>query len=62
MQVRELVGVEGPGGYMKHLVERWDTPEDREAILYAARAVESEPSIIGMSGHLLAIGEPNLHP
>ena len=45
---------------MKHLVERWDTPGDREAILDAARAVESEPSIIGMSGHLLAIGEPNL--
>lgn len=60
MQVRELVGVEGPAGCMKNLVERWDTPEDREAILYAARAVESEPSIIGMSGHLLAIGEPNL--
>jgi SAM-dependent methyltransferase len=61
MRVRELVGVEGPAGCMKHLVERWDTPEGREAILYAARAVESEPSIIGMSGHLLAIGEPILH-
>ena len=62
MQVRTLVGVEGPAGCMKHLVERWDTPEDREAILYAARAVESEPSIIGMSGHLLAIGEPIVLP
>jgi SAM-dependent methyltransferase len=26
MQVRTLVGVEGPAGCMKHLVERWDTP------------------------------------
>lgn len=47
-----LLGVEGPGGY----VGDWGKPRHREAILRAARAVEREPSLLGMSAHLLAVG------
>jgi SAM-dependent methyltransferase len=46
-----LLGIEGPGGYVGDGVE----PRQREAIL-AARAVEREPSLLGMSAHLLAVG------
>lgn len=34
-----------------HLID----PVDREAILEAARAVESEPSLLGLSPHLIAM-------
>lgn len=56
LDVIELVGVEGLAGWLGHLGEKWDSEDGREVILYAARAVESEPSVLGLSGHLLAIG------
>lgn len=45
-----LFGIEGPGWL---LWERWDESRGQENILYAARAVEQEKSIIGASAHLL---------
>src|SRR5262245_37817685 len=36
------------------VLERWDA-EVRDAILFAARAVESEPSLVGASAHLLMV-------
>jgi hypothetical protein len=51
----ELVGLEGMPGWMPHLASSWDDPDRREAMLYAARAVESEPSLLGLSAHLLAV-------
>jgi len=53
--VVDLVGVEGLGGWLGYLGDRWDTVDGREVILYAAQAVESEPSLLGLSAHLLAI-------
>ena len=51
LQVEALLGVEGPG---------WLTASDvdgevPEVLLWAARAVEAEPSAVGLSAHLLAI-------
>ena len=46
-------GVEGPGWL---LVDRWDDDQGRENILRVARAVEEEPTVIGTSSHLLAVG------
>jgi ubiquinone/menaquinone biosynthesis C-methylase UbiE len=46
-----VYGVEGPGWPMR---EQWDDPRLREQILFAARATETEPSLIGFSSHLLA--------
>jgi ubiquinone/menaquinone biosynthesis C-methylase UbiE len=48
-----LHGVEGPGWLIQ---EHWSDPQRREQILFAARAVESEPSLSGLSSHLLAVG------
>ena len=45
-----LFGVEGPGWLLL------DRAESYEDILRVARAVEREPSVIGASSHLLAIG------
>jgi SAM-dependent methyltransferase len=50
----ELVGVEGLAPWLD-LDERWATDEGRETILFAARAIEAEPSLLGVSSHLLAV-------
>jgi hypothetical protein len=56
--VVELVGLEGLAGYLPQLAHRWDDPSAREAILYAARAVEREPTLLGLSPHLLCVARP----
>ncbi|MEU6064431.1 hypothetical protein ABZ864_07975 [Streptomyces sp. NPDC047082] len=38
--------------------ERLDDPDRREAVLAATRRVESEPSLLGVSGQLLTAGRP----
>jgi ubiquinone/menaquinone biosynthesis C-methylase UbiE len=47
-------GIEGPGGL---LWPRWDNPDDRTSIMRVARLLESEPSVIGASPHILAVGQ-----
>ena len=51
----ELVGIEGLAGWLPHLDDRWDDEPDREVILHATRLVEAEPSLLGLSAHLLAV-------
>jgi len=51
----EVVGVEGVAGWLDHIFDRWDDEASREAILFAARVVESEPSLLGASAHLLMV-------
>ena len=46
-----VYGVEGPGWPLR---EEWADPRRREQILFAARAVEAEPSMLGFSHHLIA--------
>jgi hypothetical protein len=41
--------------WLPQLDEHWATPEGQEAILFSARSVESEPSLIGLSAHLIAV-------
>jgi SAM-dependent methyltransferase len=55
LDVAGVFGVEGPGCLVTDLDERWLDPEQREAILDAARLVESEPSLIGASHHSLVV-------
>ena len=55
VEVLELVGVEGLAAWLPQLSERWSTPEGREAILFAARCIESDPSLLGLSAHLIAV-------
>ena len=51
----EVVGVEGVAGWFHAIFDRWDDPVQRETILFAARTIESEPSLIGASPHLLMV-------
>jgi ubiquinone/menaquinone biosynthesis C-methylase UbiE len=52
----DLLGVEGPGWLLADLEQRWADPAERERLLQAARAVEHEPTLLGLPPHLLAIG------
>ena len=40
---------------IKAYYERWKDPERREIILEVARALESEPSVVGCSAHLIVV-------
>jgi len=51
-----LLGVEGPGWLLPDLEQRWADPGERERLLGAARAIESEPTLLGIHPHLLAAG------
>jgi SAM-dependent methyltransferase len=50
-----LYNVEGPGYMVKDFETRWPDPDRREALLAAARLVETEPSTMGSASHLLVI-------
>jgi len=54
--VEALYGVEGPGWILSDLGERWTDPKRREIVLQVARALESEPSVLGCSAHLIVVG------
>jgi SAM-dependent methyltransferase len=54
LKVRALLGVEGPGGLWP---EKWEDTKQQEAILWAARAVEEEGALLGMSAHLLVVAD-----
>lgn len=51
-ELEDLFGVEGPGWLLSEL---WDEPDGRANILRVARTVEREPTLLGVSSHLLAI-------
>jgi len=55
LTVLELLGVEGPGWLMPDLKSRWSEGRERELLLWAARVVEHEPTLLGLSPHLLAV-------
>jgi SAM-dependent methyltransferase len=61
-EVEGLYGIEGPGWILPDLDERWKDQERREMLLQVARALESEPSVLGCSAHLMVIGRrPRRH-
>jgi ubiquinone/menaquinone biosynthesis C-methylase UbiE len=50
-----LIAVEGPG-WMNHDLDAWlDDDAARERLLHVLRRIETEPSVIGASAHLLAV-------
>lgn len=61
-EVEGLYGVEGPGWMLPDFVERWSDPERREVLLGVARALESEPSVLGCSAHLIVVGRKGSTP
>lgn len=55
-EVGGIFGIEGPGWLRHDLDAWWDDTVLRERLLHLARRLESEPSLLGLSAHLLAAG------
>jgi SAM-dependent methyltransferase len=56
LAVEGQYGLEGVAWLMSGIEEWLDDPERREAVLAATRRIESEPTLLGSSGHLLTAG------
>jgi len=50
-----LFGVEGPGWLLSDVTARLADPRRRADLLQVARLLESEPSVLGVSAHLLVV-------
>jgi ubiquinone/menaquinone biosynthesis C-methylase UbiE len=50
-----VLGVEGPAWMLPDFDARWSDPASRQDMLEIARLLESEPSILGVSAHLLGV-------
>jgi len=55
LTVEGLYGLEGPAWILADFNERWADPRRRSDIVRLARALEAEPSVLGVSAHLLAV-------
>lgn len=53
-----VVAIEGPGTVLGNLDAWLDDPHRSATLLRAIRRIEAEPSTLGVSGHILAIGHP----
>lgn len=53
--VEGVFGVEGPARIVADFDQRWVIPEQRELMLQLAEFAESDPSITGISPHLLVV-------
>ncbi len=56
IDVVDVFGVEGVAGAMPHLERDWEDAERRAEIIEAARAIETEPSLLGVGPHILLVG------
>jgi hypothetical protein len=55
LSVDAIVAIEGPSGFVSDFDAWWNDAARRERLLAAIRAVESEPSLLGVSAHLMVI-------
>lgn len=55
--VRDIYGVEGPCWLLQDFEAWWNNPEHQELLLQIARTLETEPSLLGASAHLMAVAE-----
>jgi ubiquinone/menaquinone biosynthesis C-methylase UbiE len=55
-RVEEVVAIEGPGWMARDFDDLWTDRSLRERLLQSIRKVEHEPSILGASPHILAVG------
>jgi hypothetical protein len=55
LRVEAVLGVEGITAWMPRLARSWDDPGRRDVILAAARAIESEASLLGLGPHLIVV-------
>ncbi len=55
-QVLEVLPIEGPGWLARDFDRIWADPIQRDRLLTAVRKMEREPSVLGASSHIMAIG------
>lgn len=55
LEVAAVVSVEGPAAFMAEVDAVLDTPADREVLMRWLRLLETEPSLLGASAHLLSM-------
>ena len=55
LNLEGLYGLEGPGWFLSDVTARLADPRRRTDLLQVARLFESEPSVLGVSAHLLAV-------
>ena len=55
-QVLEVLPIEGLGWLARDFDRLWNDPRQRERLLETVRKVEREPSVLGASSHIMAIG------
>jgi len=55
-KVEEVSAIEGPGWLARDFDRLWADPVQRERLLAVVRKVEREPSVLGVSSHIMAIG------
>ncbi len=53
--VEGLLAIEGAAVFLQDLEEQWRDPASRERVLEALRWLEDEPSVMGVTGHIIAI-------
>ena len=51
-----VYGLEGPAWLFPDIDERWADEARRERMMAILRRLETEPELLGASGHLLAVG------
>lgn len=56
-QVEASLAVEGMAGFLPDFDRYWDDDVLRERLLDFLRTIESEPSMLGATGHLLTVGK-----
>jgi len=50
-----LLAIEGPAWLLQDFDAHWDSPDRRARLLQVVRRMEAEPSVLGVSAHLLAV-------
>ena len=55
-QILEVLPIEGPGWLARDFERLWTDPIQRDRLLTAVRRMEREPSVLGVSSHIMAIG------
>lgn len=56
-QHAKTLAVEGPGWVVKDFEQRWQAEERRALLLALIRKIETEPSLLGMSGHIMVTAQ-----
>lgn len=57
LSFERMLAIEGSGWLLQNVEEHWGEPSRRERLLQSIRWLETEPSTLGMSSHIMAIAK-----